>query len=89
MRFYSEQPGYLVINRAYTNLLRAYLDGEEMPVLKANGPFIAIPFPGSWDERVIELTYLSPSVKLSFALSILGLLIVVGGLIIAGVKKKP
>lgn len=88
VRFYSEQPGYLVINRAYTNLLRAYLDGKEVPLLKANGPFIAIPVSGGHNVRVIELTYLSPPVRASFLLSILGLLIVVGGMVIAKIRKR-
>jgi len=86
VKFYSEKPGYLVLNRAYTNLLRAYLDGEELPVLKANGPFMAIPVPGSPKERVLELTYFSAATKLSFALSILGILVVVVGIILG--RKK-
>ncbi len=88
VRFHTEKPGYLVINRAYTNLLRAYLDGEELPVLKANGPFMAVPVPGSPEERVLELTYLSPPVKFCFLLSILGLLIVGGGLILGAARRN-
>jgi hypothetical protein len=79
--FHSEKPGYLVLSRAYTNLLRAYLDGEELPVLKANGPFMAVPVPGSPEERVLELTYHSLATKLSFALSILGIITVAAGII--------
>jgi len=81
VNFHSTSPGYVVINRVHTNLLRAYLEGEELPVLKANGPFMAIPVPGSPKERVLELTYFSAATKLSFALSILGLLAVVVGII--------
>ncbi|MDP8215680.1 MAG: hypothetical protein P9M10_10905 [Candidatus Euphemobacter frigidus] len=88
VRFYTEQPGYLVINRAYTNLLQAYINNKNLPILKANGPFMAIPVPGSSDERVMELTYISPATRLSFILSILGLLVVGGGLVIPALKKK-
>jgi len=87
IKFYSEKPGYLVISRGYTNLLRAYLGGEELPILKANGPFMAIPIPGSPEDRVLELTYFSPTTKLSFALSILGILVVATG-IIFGRKRQ-
>jgi len=87
VKFFSEKPAYLVISRAYTNLLRAYLDGDELPILKANGPFMAVPVPGSSRDRVLELTYLSPTTKLSFALSILGILVVATG-IIFGRKRQ-
>ncbi len=88
VKFHSEKPGYLVISRAYTNLLRAYLDGDELPILKANGPFMAIPVPGSPEERVLELTYFSLTTKLSFALSILGILVVMAGLVVGRRKRK-
>jgi len=88
IKFHSEKPGYLVISRSYTNLLRAYLNGEELPILKANGPFMAVPVPGSSRDRVLELTYLSPTTKLSFALSILGILVVLAGLVIGRRKRK-
>ena len=88
VRFHSEKPAYLVVNRAYTNLLRAYLDGKELPVLRANGPFLAVPVPGSQQDRVLDLTYLSPPTRLSFFFSILGLLTAGAGLVVAGVRRK-
>lgn len=88
INFHSKKPGYLVISRSYTNLLRAYLDGEELPILKANGPFMAIPIPGSPKDRVLKLTYLSLTTKLSFGLSILGILVVVVGLVMGRRKKS-
>ena len=87
VKFFSEKPAYLVISRAYTNLLRAYLDGDELPILKANGPFMAVPVPGSQKERVLELTYISTTTKISFAMSILAILAVVAG-IIFGRKRQ-
>ncbi|MFH1037525.1 MAG: hypothetical protein V1789_02505 [PVC group bacterium] len=88
IRFYTEQPGYLAVNRAYTNLLRAYLNGEDIPVLKANGPFIAVPVPGGREERVIEFTYLSPPVRWSFLLGMAGLLAVAAGLAAGGAGER-
>ncbi|MEA1927269.1 MAG: hypothetical protein U9N73_03620, partial [Candidatus Auribacterota bacterium] len=87
VKFHSDKPGYLVISRAYTNLLRAYLNDKELPILKANGPFMAIPVPGSPRDRVIELTYLSPTTKLTFFLTIVGILVVGAG-IVFGVRKN-
>ena len=88
IRFYSERPGYIVVTRAYTNLLRAYINGEEIPVLQANGPFIALPVSGSDQERIVELTYLSPPAKTSFEIGFLGLLSVMGLLLFAVLKRK-
>jgi len=38
VKFFSEKPAYLVISRAYTNLLRAYLDGDELPHPQSQRP---------------------------------------------------
>ena len=88
IRFYAERPGYIVVTRVYTNLLRAYINGEEIPVLQANGPFIALPVSGSDQERVVELTYLSPPAKTSFEIGFLGLLSVMGLLLFSALKRK-
>ncbi len=74
VKFFTSAPGYLVVNRVYTNLLRARLAGRSLPVLKANGPFLAVPVPGSPREQELELSYFSPGVRMSFLLSGLGLL---------------
>lgn len=88
VRFHSAAPGYLVVNRLHTNLLRASLEGEPLPVLEANGPFFAVPVPGSDRERVLEITYLSPPVRLSYLLALAALAAAISGLSAGGIRRR-
>lgn len=87
IQFYTESPGYLIVNRLRTNLLMASLEGKNLPILPANGPFFAVPVPGADRERVLEISYLSPPVRWSYRLALAGLLITAGGLAVACRKR--
>ncbi len=80
VRFHSQAPGYLVVNRLHTNLLRASLDGESLPVIPANGPFFAVPVPGGDRERTLEISYSPPLVVWSHWLALAGLAAALAGL---------
>lgn len=88
VRFHSAAPGYLVVNRLHTNLLRAALEGEPLPVLPANGPFFAVPVPGGDRERELEITYLSPPVRWSYLLALAALAAVLAGLLAGGIRRR-
>ena len=66
IRFRTPTPGYLVVNRAHTGLLRASLAGRSLPILRANGPFLAVPVPGAKDDQELLLDYFSPQARASF-----------------------
>lgn len=88
VRFHSETPGYLVVNRLHTNLLRASLEGRDLPVIPANGPFFAVPVPGGDRERTLEITYVSSAVHWSYLLALAGLGALLAGLATAGLGKR-
>ncbi len=88
VRFYTESPGYLIVNRLHTNLLRASLEGKNLPILPANGPFFAVPVLGADRERMLEISYLSPPVRWSYRLALAGLLITAAGLAAGLIRSR-
>lgn len=78
--YYADEDSFLYFNIPYSTGWTLYVDGEERDLIRANigfmGTFIE---PG---EHTIVLKYHSPGIKLGIVLSVLGLIIFVGMLII-------
>jgi hypothetical protein len=78
-----DESGHLVVLEGYDRGWRAFVDGDERPLLRANAAFRAVALtPG---EHVVEMVYRPRSVPLGFAVS-LGALI--AGLLAWGVARR-
>jgi len=70
------QPGYVVLVDGYDPGWRAEVDGQRVPVLRANVAFRAVPVPAG--RHVIELVYRPPAVTWGAAITVIGLALGLG-----------
>jgi hypothetical protein len=80
-------PGLLVLSEVYYPAWKAYVDGEPVPIYRANHLLRAVPIPAG--EHAVELRYVSRALKVGVAISLLAYAALVG-LVIAksrGLRK--
>ena len=75
----------LVLSIPYNSGFKAYVDGEEASLVKANGMYMAVEL--SKGSHHIQLTYRTPYLLTGAVLSVLGLL-AFAGIFIWNTKKK-
>jgi len=78
--------GVLVVSDTFAPGWRAWVDGEDAPVLRANYVFRGVPFPAR--ARRIELAYDPVSVRLGTTLGVLSLALVLGGCFITSRRVR-
>ena len=65
--------GYMFISLPYSSGFRAYIDNEEVDVLKANTGYMAVFVEAS--DKVLEFKYFTPGLEIGLYISVLGLVI--------------
>ena len=65
--------GYLFISLPYSNGFRAYIDGVEVDILKANTGYMAVFVEAS--DKVLEFKYFTPGLEIGLYISVIGLVI--------------
>ena len=78
----SKEPRLLVVSENYYPNWRAFVDGEEVPVLRANYVWKAVYLPPG--EHRVELRYRSPTVLMTRAVTLLSL----GAVLILGIVES-
>jgi hypothetical protein len=81
----SSDAGLLVLSENWFPAWRASVDGNEVPVLRADHTLRAVPLPAAGVHRV-EMWYHSPSLRRSLLLSILSLVLLSGAGLQAGLR---
>lgn len=72
LRTHSEKPAYLVLSDAYYPGWRAFVDGQEFPILRANVIFRAVALPAG--EHTVAFRYMPASLRTGAVVSLAALL---------------
>lgn len=75
----STEPGFLFLSDAYYPGWKAYVDGEPLPILRANVAFRAVPIPAGQHE--VKFRYEPASVRFGLVVSLLSLAVTLGLLV--------
>ncbi len=84
-RAYTEKPGLLVFSEIWYPAWKAYIDGEPAEIYKANYSFRAVAIPAG--EHIVEMKYESEPFYAGAWVSIISLIIALGGGIAMAVRK--
>ncbi|MEJ2147856.1 MAG: YfhO family protein [Chloroflexota bacterium] len=82
----TSHPGVLVMSEAYYVERHAWLDGREVPLLKANIAFSAVALPAG--HHIVELRYVPTAFYIGLAITSVTLIIVFGILSYSAAKKR-
>jgi hypothetical protein len=82
----TSHPGVLVMSEAYYVERHAWLDGREVPLLKANIAFSAVALPAG--HHIVELRYVPTAFHIGLAITSVTLIIVFGILSYSAAKKR-